>query len=129
MAKQVKRAWFTEITEGQDIKLAIVENTPRTVDGVTDQWQAITEVLEVRYESIQCDADLTSLTGSYDDIHSRYHKTILNKAIAMGYQDPRHIDLNSAQYFDQLYEKDIKKAKKFSKGQMVTGGRIIPQDF
>jgi len=128
MAKQVKRAWFTEIVSG-DIHLAIVENTPRTVDGVTDQWQAVTEILTVKYEAIKSQSDLASLTGVYSDISPRFHKTILNKAIAMGYQDPRHIDLNTAQYFDQLYEKDIKKAKKFSKGQMVTGGRIIPQDF
>ena len=128
MAKQVKRAWFTEIVSG-DIHLALVENTPRTVDGVTDQWQAVTEILTIRYESIFADTNLTNPGNSYDDIHSRYHKTIVNKAIAMGYQDIRNKDLQSAQYFDQLYERDIKKAKKFSKGQMVTGGRIIPQDF
>lgn len=128
MAKQVKRAWFTEITSG-DIKLAIVENTPRTVNGITDQWQAVTEVLEVRYESIKCDADLTGTASTYSDINSRYHKTIVNKAIAMGYQDIRNKDLTSAQYFDQLYERDVKKAKKFSKGQMVSSGRIVPQDF
>ena len=128
MAKQVKRAWFTEIVSG-DIKLAIVENTPRTVDGVTDQWQALSEVLTVRYEAIVANSDVTLMTNIYADIHSRYHKTIVNKAIAMGYQDPRNKDLQSAQYFDQLYERDVKKAKKFSKGQMVTDGRIIPQDF
>jgi len=128
MAKQVKRAWFTDIVSS-DIHLGVAENTPRTVDGVTDQWQALTEALTVRYEAIILDADLVSLSSSYSSIHSKYHQTILNKAIAMGYQDPRHIDLNTAQYFEQLYERDVKKAKKFSKGQMVSTGRIVPQDF
>ena len=128
MAKQVKRAWFTDIVSG-DLHLAIVENTPRTVDGVTDQWQALSEVLTVRYEAIICNGDLTTVSSTYADIHSRYHKTIVNKAIAMGYRDIRNKDLQSAEYFDGLYNKELRKAKKFSKGQTVTSGRIIPQDF
>jgi hypothetical protein len=131
MAKQIKRAWFTEIVSG-DIKLAIVENTPRTVDGVTDQWSAISQSLTVKYEVILSHQDLvadSTMSLSYVDIPSRYHRTIIHKAIAMGYQDPRSMDLERSQYFDQLYQRDTKKAKRFTKGQMVTDGRIIPQDF
>ena len=128
MAKDIKRAWFVDIVSG-DTKLGIVEKTSRTVDGITDEWKAITEVLTVRYESIICDADLTSVTSEWTEINSRYHKTIVNKAIAMGYRDNRNKDLQSAEYFDQLYEKELRKAKKFARSSYVSTGRIIPQDF
>ena len=128
MAKNVKRAWFVEIVGG-DTKLGIVEKTSRTVDGITDDWKAVTEGLTVRYESIICDVDLTGVTSQWTEINSRYHKTIVNKAIAMGYRDNRNKDLQSAEYFDQLYEKELRKAKKFAKSRYVSTGRIIPQDF
>jgi len=128
MAKDIKRAWFVDIVSG-DTKLGIVEKTSRTVDGITDEWKAITEALTVRYESIICDADLTSVTSEWTEINSRYHKTIVNKAIAMGYRDPRNLDLQNAEYFDQLYDKDLRKAKKFARSEYVSTGRIIPQDF
>ena len=128
MAKDIKRAWFVDIVSG-DTKLGIVEKTSRTVDGITDEWKAITEALTVRYESIICDADLTSVASEWTEINPRYHKTIVNKAIAMGYRDNRNKDLQSAEYFDQLYEKELRKAKKFARSSYVSTGRIIPQDF
>ena len=128
MAKNIKRAWFVDIVSG-DTKLGIVEKTSRTIDGITDDWKAVTEGLTVRYESIICDVDLTSVTSQWTEINSRYHKTIVNKAIAMGYRDPRNLDLQNAEYFDQLYDKDLRKAKKFARSGYVSTGRIIPQDF
>ena len=128
MAKKVKRAWFTEIVN-VDIHLAIVENTPRTLGGVTDQWQAVTEALTIRYELIVCDVDLVTVTSSYTLIPARYHKTIVDKAISIGYRDIRNKDLESAEYFNSLYERDVKKAKKYAKTRHVSTGRIVPQDF
>jgi hypothetical protein len=128
MAKNIKRAWFIDIISG-DTKLGIVEKTSRTVGGVTDDWQAITEVLSVVYESIICDADLTSVTSEWTEINSRYHKTIVNKAIAIGYRDTRNKDLQSSEYFESLYDRETKKAKKYAKSGYVSTGRIVPQDF
>ena len=81
MAKTIKRAWFIDIISG-DTKLGIVEKTSRTVDGITDEWKAVTEGLTVRYESIICDADLTAVTSEWTEINPRYHKSKINKAIA-----------------------------------------------
>ena len=132
MAKKVQRGWFTEVVGG-DVKLAVVEKTSRTIDGITDNWQAITETgLSLVIEAIGSNADLTSLSGTstFDDIPSRYHKVIVDKVIASGYKDPRNMELNNAQFFDQEFEKGLKRAKKMSKSAYYAGpGRIVPQDF
>jgi len=130
MAKKVQRAWFTEIVNG-DTNLALVEKTSRTVDGVTDEWKAITEAgLKVTMELTYVDSDLTSPASTWSDISSRYHKSIVDKVIGMGYRDPRNKDLQSAEYFEALYLKGEKRAKKMARSHYYEGsGRIIPQDF
>ena len=129
MAKQVKRGWFIEHSPGE-AHIAIVEKTSRTVDGVTDEWQAVKESgLTIRMEYLGLDSDLSSLTDDYGEISDRYHKTIVDKVIAMGYRDPRNQNLQNAEYFESLYKAGLKRAKKFTKSRNITTGRIVPQDF
>ena len=131
MAKQVKRGWFIEHSPGE-AHIAIVEKTSRTVDGITDEWQAVTETgLKVVVEFVTVDSDLSanSLTGSYNEIPSRYHKAIVDKAIAMGYRDPRNQNIQNAQYFETLYIEAKRRGKKLAKSNFQTTGRIVPQDF
>jgi len=130
MAEKVYRAWFTEVVSG-DVKLALVENTRRTVDGISDEWQALKETgLTIYVEGTANDADLTGPTSTFNEIPTRYHKSIVDKVIAMGYRDPRNKDLQSAEYFEMLYKKGEKRAKKMARTNYVEGsGRIIPQDF
>ena len=130
MAKKVQRAWFTEIVGG-DTVLCLVEKTPRTVDGIKDEWQAVKETgLKIVVEYTGTDANLTSPTSTFNDINERYHKSIVDKVIAMGYRDPRNKDLQSAEYFETLYLKGEKRAKKMARSHYHKGsGRIIPQDF
>ena len=69
------------------------------------------------------------MTGSYSNIPSRFHEYIVNKVIASGYKDPRHMDFDVAQYFDNQYEKGVKKAKRFTRSNYQTTGIIKQQDF
>ena len=129
MAQQLKRGWFIEHSPGE-AHIAIVEKTSRTVDGVTDEWQAVKESgLTIRMEYLGLDSDLSSLTDDYGEISDRYHKTIVDKVIAMGYRDPRNQNLQNAEYFESLYKAGLKRAKKFTKSRNITTGRIVPQDF
>ena len=129
MAKNIKRAWFTDEIASHT-RLGLLEKTSRTIDGITSEWSPISEGgLSVMISYIIQDADLTNVASTWSQINSRYHKTIVNKAIAMGYRDNRNKDLQSAEYFDQLYEKELRKAKKFARSSYVSTGRIIPQDF
>ena len=75
------------------------------------------------------DIDLTGVTSSYNEINSRYHNVIVDKVIAMGYRDPRNQNLQNAEYFENLYQKGLKRAKKYSKSSNLSTGRIVPQDF
>ena len=69
------------------------------------------------------------MTGSYANIPSRFHQHIVSKVIAIGYKDPRHLELQTAQYFDNEFELGIKRAKKFTRSNYQRTGRIVPQDF
>ena len=132
MATTKKYGWFKEFAgdaNGAE-KLAIVENTSKTEGGVTDNWSAIsTAGINIRLEY----SSAPVITGlSYDltaNIEKRYIKGIVDKAIGTGYKDPRHMDLEVAKYFENEYEKTLKKAKKHAKGHLIPTGRIIPQDF
>lgn len=135
MAKNVKRGWFTQIKSG-GTELALVEKTSKTVNGVTDEWQALTESgLKIMVELVGLGTNLSSLSEAYpvttfSNVAERYHKTIVSKVISMGYMDPRNKDLQSAEYFDAQYLKGEKRAKKMARSHYFEGsGNIIPQDF
>ena len=128
MAKNVKRGWFIEVINGDKV-LCLVEKPSRTVDGITDNWRAVTEVTNTVIELAMADIDLTGVTSSYNEINSRYHNVIVDKVIAMGYRDPRNQNLQNAEYFENLYQKGLKRAKKYSKSSNLSTGRIVPQDF
>ena len=51
------------------------------------------------------------------------------KVIAMGYKDPRNLEIKLAQYFDAEYSKSVKQGKKFSKSNYIQTGFTRPQDF
>ena len=131
MATTKKYAWFIErITEGAK-RLAIVENTPKTEGGVTDNWSTIsTDNLGILVDYIAIPTLITSATAaSPSRLEERYFRGVLNKAIAEGYKDPRNMDLNNVLFFENEYEKTVKKAKKFSRAGVIRTGSIIPQDF
>jgi hypothetical protein len=129
MAKKVKRAWFVD-TVSADEKVGIVEKTSRTVDGITDEWQAVKETgLRVFIEYSAIEADYSTVSSEWNNINARYKDVIINKAIAIGYRDPRNQDLKNAEYFEAVYKEGLKKAKKFAKSGYVSSGRIVPQDF
>jgi hypothetical protein len=129
MATKKQRAWFID----KLLKLGIVEKATNAVtkDGYTTNWQSISEVKDLRMYTISRDADLAvdAMTGTWSQIPSHFHDTIVNKVIAIGYKDPRHMDIDVAQYFDNQYEMGVKKVKKFARSNYQTSGSIKPQDF
>jgi len=112
-------------------KLAIVEDGTTTIDGVTSNYQSISEAKSMTIRGSFLDDDLANnaMTGSYANIPSRFHQHIVSKVIAIGYKDPRHLELQTAQYFDNEFELGIKRAKKFTRSNYQRTGRIVPQDF
>ena len=129
MATKKQRAWYIDTL----LKLGIVEqgNNVATKDGYTSNWKSISEVKDLRLYTISRDADLAvdTMTGSWSQIPEQFHDTIISKVIASGYKDPRHLDIDLAQYFDMEYEKGLREAKKYSKGYYKTHTFVKPQDF
>lgn len=132
MANKKQRAWYIDThTAGE--KIAIVEKATNAVtkDGYTSDYESVTEAKGLKIRGAFLDTDLSNnaMTGSYSNIPSRFHEYIVNKVIASGYKDPRHMDFDVAQYFDNQYEKGVKKAKRFTRSNYQTTGIIKQQDF
>ena len=129
MATKKQRAWFIDKLS----KLGLVEKATNAVTkaGYTSDWKSITEAKDLRISAISRDSDLTvnNMTGTWSQIPSQFHDTIVNKAIAIGYKDPRHMEIELASYFEQEYFRGVKRAKKFARSNYQTVGFIKPQDF
>tara|TARA_R100000781_G_C4046712_1_gene115977 strand:+ start:172 stop:561 length:390 start_codon:yes stop_codon:yes gene_type:complete len=129
MANKIQRAWYVDKLK----RIGIVEKGTNAVtkDGYSTDWKSITEAKDLRVYAISLDEDLVinTTTGTYSEIPEQFHEVILYKAIATGYKDPRNMEINNAQYFDQEYMLGLKEAKKFSRSNYQTTGRISQQDF
>ena len=133
-----KRYWFTE--RG---KLGFVEGgSSTTVDGVTSNLVSISEAKSCIVKGLSLpntfpvgnDADYISsytnpTAGPLEDIPVQFHEALAFKAIAIGYQDPRNMKIELAQYFDNEYDKICKRAKKYARSNFQSTGQIVPQEF
>ena len=131
MAKTQRFYFIDTHTAGE--KLAIVEKATNavTVDGYTDNYRTISVARSIKIRGSFLDADLALnvMTGTFANIPNRFHECIVSKVIAAGYKDPRHMEIQTSQFFDNEYEVGIKRARKFSKGNYITVGRVVSQDF
>ena len=118
MAKK-SRFWFIDNRAIQP-RMGIVEKATNTVtkDGYSSDYAAISEAKDITIYAIARDYDLlpNALSGTWSQIPPQFHENIVYKAIASGYKDPRHMDLDVAQYFDNEYMMGVKKGKKFARG-------------
>jgi|TARA_R100000781_G_C4062020_1_gene121360 predicted transcriptional regulator len=129
MANKKQRVWYIDKLQ----RMGIVEKVTNAItkDGYTSDWESISEVKDLRIYAISRDLDLVkdNLTNTWSQIPAQFHEHIVTKAIAMGYKDPRNMQLDVAQYFDAEYLTGLKEAKKFSRSNYQTTGTIKPQDF
>ena len=116
-------------------KIAIVEKATNAVtkNGWTSNYKTVqtagTNILKIRGAFLDDNLANDAMTGTYSNIPSRFHESIVEKVISQGYKDPRHLDIDLAQYFESEYEKGIKQAKKFSRSNYQKVGYVAPQDF
>ena len=124
-----ERAWYIDKLS----KIGIVEKATNAVtkDGYTSDWASISEVKDVRMYTISRDndIDINEPTNTWVQIPEQFHETIVYKAIANGYKDPRNIELQTAQYFDNEYTLGVKEAKKFASSNYASTGHIKSQEF
>jgi hypothetical protein len=132
MANKKEYFYFIDThTTGE--KIAIVEKGSVTKNGWTSNYKTVQiagdNIVKIRGSFTDTDLANDAMTGTYSNIPSRFHDTIVSKVITIGYKDPRHMEIQLSQFFDMEYEKGIKRAKKFSKSNYITVGRIVSQDF
>jgi len=132
-----KRLWYIS----KDRLALVKEATSSAVDGVTSSYVSIAEAKTVKIHGIGraehfntgTDADTTDYTsstaGPLEQIHQQFHEALVFKAIAAGYEDPRNLNLELAQYFNMKYETIVKETKKFARSSYLSTGMIVPQDF
>lgn len=145
---------YAQIAEGSDADhenaerrthyLAIVERVTNAVtrDGRTSDYQScsVTGTTNLRWagsfipetfaednDSASTDATTSNL-GPMSAIPVQYHDVMLDGAIARGYSDPRSFNPNIAQYFEQKFEKGIKRIKKYERAKQLTGF-VRPQAY
>ena len=128
MAKKT-RAWY--IDKLKIIGLVEKNTSTNSKDGFTSDWQSISEAKDLRIYAISRDYDIAkdALGNTFLQIPDQYHEVLVFKAIAMGYKDPRNMNIELAQYFDNEYKLGTKEAKKFSRAGYLTTGRVASQDF
>ena len=112
-------------------RLGIVEDgTTVTKNNVTQNYVSVTEAKEIRiFATAKANRFAEDSVTDKPQIPEQFHEGLAFKAIAMGYKDPRNMDVNLAQYFDTEYEKVLRAGKKYSRSQRRRGGIIIPHEY
>ena len=134
MANKKEYFYFID-THSTGEKIAIVEKATNTVskNGQTSNYRTVqtagTNILKIRGVFTEDDLVAGTLTGAFSNIPARFHSAIVDRVISMGYRDPRNFAADKATLFDSEWEHGLRKAKKFSKRNYISVGRIVPQDF
>lgn len=112
-----------------------------TVDGASSSFETIEVAKGIRIHGIGradyfptgtriAESDYASTTiGPLSQIHQQFHESLVFKVISAGYEDPRNLNIELAQYFNLKYAERIKEGKKFAKRNYTSTGMITPQDF
>ena len=69
------------------------------------------------------------MTNTFNQIPGEYHEALVYKAVAMGYKDPRNMNIELAQYFDNEYMIAVKEGKKFARSNYTQTGNIRQTHF
>ena len=100
----------------------------KNVDCMTSPTSA-SNGLKMRLLETRRGSDFGSVLTASPEIPSQFHEALAYKVIAMGYLRGDNINPQLAQYFEGLYAKTVKQAKKYAKSRHLSTGSVRPQDF
>ena len=114
--------WWTERE-----RLAVVEwdDKPDCAVSPTSVSNGKKMRILVDRRAVDFDSDLSTVS----EIPPQFHEALAYKVISQGYTRGDNPNIQMAQYFDMLYQKAVKDAKKYAKGRKVSTGFIKPVDF
>tara|TARA_R110000824_G_scaffold95302_5_gene229262 strand:- start:4104 stop:4493 length:390 start_codon:yes stop_codon:yes gene_type:complete len=125
-----QRYWF--IDSGKGDRIGIVERVAnaQTREGVTTNYQPISEVKPVIIYSESTDADLVDSTNTgFANIPDRFIQGIVSKVIADSYRDPRSLNIEASQMFEIEWVAFNKAAKQWKRSSYTKVGSITPHEF
>ena len=111
-------------------RIGIVEKNENNLDG-TDKYISPSvggQKLRLEYTSrpIPFDADITKSS----ELPDQFHEALAYKVIAELYRLPgESLNLQLAQYYDQLYMLEVREGKKYASRNKVSGGYIKPVSY
>ena len=85
--------------------------------------------LNIRVYAIRKASHFSSDLNENSEFPSQFHEALAYKVIADMYRLPASLNLQLAQYFDKMYEKELRNAKKYAKSQLIETGHIRGVDF
>ena len=125
---QRKWRWFVD---GE--RLAVVEdNLSATDESIEGKYISPSEagaVLTVHYIALGTPFT-TNLEDTPTDIPAQFHEALAFKVIADLYRLPGEtMNLQLSQYYDQLYEIQVREGKKYAKRNHMRSGVITPHPY
>ena len=111
-------------------RIGIVEKSENTLNG-EDKYISPTETgkkLRIEYTSraLPFDTDLTKSS----ELPEQFHQALAYKVIAELYRLPgENFNLQLSQYYDSLYDKEVREGKKYASRNRVSGGYIKPVSY
>tara|TARA_Y100001963_G_C6745900_1_gene431576 strand:- start:43 stop:414 length:372 start_codon:yes stop_codon:yes gene_type:complete len=101
-----------------------------TKNNVTQNYVSVTEAKEIRIFAVaKANKFKEDVVTDTPQIPEQFHESLAFKVIAMGYKDPRNLNINLAQYFDGEFDKCLRMGKKHARSQKRRGGVIIPHEY
>ena len=128
MSTNVKqRYWFID-----GDRIGVVEHVvnAQTKEGVTVDYQPISEAKNLVLYTESVDSDVTdSANTGFANIPERFIEGIVSKVIADGYRDPRNMNLEGWQLYEEEYVGFQRLAKRWKRSNYTRTGAIRPNDF
>jgi hypothetical protein len=125
-----QRYWF--IDSGKGDRIGIVEKVAKaqTKEGLTIDYQPISEVKPIIVYSESVDADLSDSSNTgFANIPDRFIQGIVSKVIADGYKDPRNMNMEGYQLFEAEWVSFSKAAKAWKRSNYSRTGHIKPHAY
>ena len=97
--------------------LNLVENA---TSGDFDYVSVQTTGLAIRLYAIRRATHFTNDLTEESELPNQFHEALAYKVIADMYRLPSNLNLQLAQYFDTMYARELKQAKKYSRSTRVT---------
>ena len=126
----IRDKWFWSIDQG---KLYILEKSSTSGLFTSPISDGAVNGLRVYYTAkashFTTENDNTHLAAT-SELPTQFHEALCDKVISDGYKIPGDTyNLQTAQYFDQQYELQVREGKKIAKRNHFSTGTIVPVDY